>query len=171
MLMARAGRLKILEILCCFFRSVIALTPQDLLPCVYLCCNKIAPAFEGVEVGVGDALLIKSITEATGRTMASVKAAYAETGDLGLVAEQSRTTQKTLFKPQQLTVRRCAALARLRTCASVAHPLCLPACLTAYAPSPAWPAREAKTARWAPSASYWWRAKAARRATWCAHCR
>jgi hypothetical protein len=48
--------------MCDFFRSVIALTPADLLPCVYLCCNKIAPAYEGRELGIGDALLFKVVS-------------------------------------------------------------------------------------------------------------
>lgn len=41
------------------FRAVIATTPSDLLPMVYLCTNRVAPAHEGVELGIGDATLIK----------------------------------------------------------------------------------------------------------------
>ncbi len=46
-----SGRLKIVEILANYFRSVMALTPDDLLPSVYLCLNRLAPAYEGVELG------------------------------------------------------------------------------------------------------------------------
>lgn len=46
-----SGRLKSVEILGNYFRSVMALTPEDLLPSVYLCLNKLAPAYEGVELG------------------------------------------------------------------------------------------------------------------------
>lgn len=35
-------RLKITSILSNFFRSVIVLSPNDLLPCVYLCLNKVS---------------------------------------------------------------------------------------------------------------------------------
>ena len=42
-----SARLKIIEILSNYFRSVIVLTPEDLLPSVYLCLNKLAPAYEG----------------------------------------------------------------------------------------------------------------------------
>lgn len=59
-------RLKNVEMLCNFFRSVIILSPDDLLQCMYLCLNKIAPAYEGVELGIGDTVLIKALAEATG---------------------------------------------------------------------------------------------------------
>ena len=55
-----------IETLCNFFRSVIALTPNELLPCVYLCLNKLAPAYEGVELGIGETLLMKAIAQCTG---------------------------------------------------------------------------------------------------------
>ena len=59
-------RLRMTEILCNFFRSVIVLSPQDLLQCVYLCLNKLAPAYKGVELGIGDTVLMKAIAQATG---------------------------------------------------------------------------------------------------------
>ena len=43
------------------FRSIIATTPEDLLPTVYLICNEVAPTFMGVELGIGDGLIIKAI--------------------------------------------------------------------------------------------------------------
>lgn len=55
-----------IEILSNFFRSVMALSPDDLLFCVYLCLNKLAPAYKGVELGVGDMVLMKAIAQATG---------------------------------------------------------------------------------------------------------
>ena len=59
-------RLKTIEILCNFFRSVIALSSDDLLNCVYLCLNKLAPAYEGMELGIGETVLMKAIAQATG---------------------------------------------------------------------------------------------------------
>ena len=41
------------------FRAIIATTPEDLLPTVYLCTNKVAPSHEGIELGIGDATLVK----------------------------------------------------------------------------------------------------------------
>nr|CAH7764913.1 unnamed protein product [Callosobruchus chinensis] len=94
-----------IEILSNYFRSVIALTQADLLPSVYLCLNKIAPAYEGVELGIADTIVMKAIAQSTGRTFAQVKADVQETGDFGLVAEKSKSNQKMLFKPARLTVR------------------------------------------------------------------
>lgn len=102
-----SSRLAIQETLCNLFRSIIALSPFDLLPTIYLCSNKLAPAYEGVELGLGDALLIKAISQATGRADRDVKTSLKTEGDLGLVAEKSRSQQKTLgfaTKKKPLTV-------------------------------------------------------------------
>jgi DNA ligase-1 len=98
-------RLEITKMLENFFRDVIELTPEDLKASVYLACNKIAPQFENIELGIGDSFLIKAITTSTGRSTKRVKSDYEKSGDLGIVAEQSRSSQKTLFKPKPLTVR------------------------------------------------------------------
>lgn len=100
-----SARLRIIEILSNYFRSVIVLTPEDLLPSVYLCLNKIAPAFEGLELGVAETNLMKAIAQSTGRTLSKIKADAQQCGDLGLVAEQSKRNQKMMFKPARLTVR------------------------------------------------------------------
>ncbi|KAL3275473.1 hypothetical protein HHI36_020233 [Cryptolaemus montrouzieri] len=100
-----SGRLRIIEILSNYFRSCIILSPDDLLASVYLCLNKLGPAYEGLELGVAETSLMKAIAQSTGRTLAQIKADAKETGDLGIVAEQSRSNQKTLFQPAPLTVR------------------------------------------------------------------
>ncbi|XP_003224638.1 DNA ligase 1 [Anolis carolinensis] len=97
-----SARLKIIETLSNFFRSVIALSPEDLLPCVYLCLNRLGPAYEGLELGIGKTILMKALAQATGRQLDQIKAEAAEKGDLGLVAESSRTTQGTMFAPPKL---------------------------------------------------------------------
>ena len=53
-----------------------ATSPEDLLPVVYLVANRIAPPHEGVEMGIGDATIIKALAEATGRKEAQVKSEY-----------------------------------------------------------------------------------------------
>ncbi|XP_057321469.1 DNA ligase 1 isoform X2 [Microplitis mediator] len=99
-----SSRLKIVEILSNYLRSVIVLTPEDLLPSVYLCLNQLAPAYEGLELGIAETTLIKAIAQCTGRTPAQIKADAQEAGDLGIVAEGSRSNQRVMFQPAALTV-------------------------------------------------------------------
>ncbi|BBM98673.1 DNA ligase 1 [Marchantia polymorpha subsp. ruderalis] len=96
-------RLAITEIICNVFRTVIATSPGDLLAVVYLSANKVAPAHEGVELGIGDAAIIKTLAEAYGRKEDQIKSQLKAMGDLGLVAKASRSTQRLMFKPPPLT--------------------------------------------------------------------
>ncbi|KAH9898363.1 ATP-dependent DNA ligase [Cubamyces lactineus] len=77
---------------------------QSLLQAVYLCINRLCPDYVGIELGIGESLLIKAISESTGRSMSVVKADLKKEGDLGLVAMNSKNSQKTLFKPKPLTL-------------------------------------------------------------------
>ncbi|KAI0348086.1 ATP-dependent DNA ligase [Trametopsis cervina] len=77
---------------------------KSLLQSVYLCINRLCPDYVGVELGIGESLLLKAIGESTGRSLATVKADLKKEGDLGLVAKNSKNSQKTLFKPKPLTV-------------------------------------------------------------------
>ena len=54
-----SARLKIIEILSNFFRSVIAFSPDELLSTLYLSLNQLTPAYVGIELGIGEAQLIK----------------------------------------------------------------------------------------------------------------
>jgi hypothetical protein len=67
-----------------------------LYPILYLCSNTVAPAYQCVELGIGDALLQKAIGEACGLHANQVKAKYEVIGDLGIVAQQVKSKQKTL---------------------------------------------------------------------------
>lgn len=117
-----SSRLKIVELLRDFFRQVLWLTPADLLPAIYLSINRLAPEYQGVELGVGESILMKAVADATGRTLQMVKvynttccaacfpshilpqASYTELGDLGLVAKASRNVQRTMMPPTPLTI-------------------------------------------------------------------
>ena len=99
------GRLKITMTLTNLFRSAIVLSPKDVLSCVYLSLNKLGPAYEGQELGIGETLLMKALAQATGRNVDKIKENLHAVGDLGLVAEQSRSSQKMLFVPSRLTVK------------------------------------------------------------------
>lgn len=102
---ATTKRLAILEILTKLLVKVVKLSPEDLLPCVYLCINRLCPDYEGLELGIGESILVKSIAQSTGRDVARIKKDLETKGDLGLVAIGSRQKQPTMFKSAALTVR------------------------------------------------------------------
>lgn len=77
---------------------------DSLLRTVYLCINRLCPDYTGIELGIGESLLVKAIGESTGRSLQLIKADLKKEGDLGLVAMNSKNMQKTLFKPKALTV-------------------------------------------------------------------
>ena len=56
-------------------------------PIVYLLQAQLRPAYEGVEVGLGERLLARAIAEAYGLPAARVRARLSALGDLGIVAE------------------------------------------------------------------------------------
>jgi DNA ligase-1 len=88
-----------------FLRQVLRLTPEDLEPTVMLMINKLAPDYAGIELGIGESLIMKAIGETTGRSLQVVKDDQKKIGDLGLVAIKSRSTQPTMFKSKALTIR------------------------------------------------------------------
>jgi DNA ligase-1 len=118
-------RIEIAELLTNALRTILASSPDDLLAAVYLASNAIAPQHEGVDLGIGDATLIKALAEATGRKETAIKADYKTEGDLGIVAMESRSTQRTMFTPPPLTVtgvlREFRAIAKTEGKSSVDH--------------------------------------------------
>lgn len=101
---ANSSRLKMIEILSNFFSSVIHLSPKELPQCICLMLNQLGPAYEGLELGLGDTVIMKAICLATGRSESHIKTELKEKGDLGTIAESSRVNQTLLFKPKPLTV-------------------------------------------------------------------
>ena len=102
---AESKRLKITEMMANCFRSVMARSPSELLPVVCLATNKIAPAYAGLELGIGDSIMIKAVAETCGRSVDAIKAQLEQEGDLGVVALSSRGKQVTLSKPKPLTAK------------------------------------------------------------------
>lgn len=98
-------RLEILAHCSLFLRQVARLTPDDLLPTVLLMIGKLAADYAGVELGIGESLIMKAIGESTGRNLKIIKEDQQKIGDLGLVAARSRQNQPTMFKPKPLSVR------------------------------------------------------------------
>ncbi len=101
---ATTKRLIISSYITKFFKQVIQLSPDNLLPCLYLCINRLCPEYEGLELGVGETLLMKAVAGATGRNVAAIKKQVEEVGDLGTVAQTSRSGQMIIGQPRPLNV-------------------------------------------------------------------
>ncbi|KAF8321224.1 DNA ligase I [Clavulina sp. PMI_390] len=105
---ATTKRLEITSLLMSFLLLVIERSkPGDSEPlrqAVYLCINRLCPDYMGLELGIGESLLQKAIAQSTGRKPDAIKADFKEVGDLGLVAMNSKGSQRTLFKPKPLSV-------------------------------------------------------------------
>ncbi|EGG20126.1 DNA ligase I [Cavenderia fasciculata] len=97
-------RLLIIEHLTNLFRSIMALTPGDLINTIYMSINKIGPSYGGKELGIGESILMKAVAESTGRTMEFIKQELKTVGDLGIIAQSSRMTQTMMFAPPPLTI-------------------------------------------------------------------
>lgn len=88
-----------------FLQQVLRLTPNDLLPTIQLMLNKLAADYAGIELGIGESLIMKAIGESSGRSLQVIKEDHRKIGDLGLVAAKSKSKQGQMFKPKALTVR------------------------------------------------------------------
>lgn len=102
-----SGRLKITALVSEFYLEVLEQfpDPQKLVRIVYLFINRLGPDYEpDLELGLGETLLIKAISECYGRPSSKIKKDYQQAGDLGLVAQKSRSGQPTMFKPALLDI-------------------------------------------------------------------
>ena len=59
----------------------------------------------GLELNVGENLLFKAIAQTTGRSTDRIKADVKQLGDLGKVAEASKSNQRVMFQPAKLNIR------------------------------------------------------------------
>ncbi|EPZ30811.1 DNA ligase, ATP-dependent, central domain-containing protein [Rozella allomycis CSF55] len=97
-------RLVINDILTNFFIKLINESQKDLLPSVYLSLNQIAPTFEGIELGIGETVLVKAVSAVTGRSISAIRNDVKELGDLGKVAQSSKSSQKMMYTPKSLSI-------------------------------------------------------------------
>ncbi len=99
---AITGRLDMIDLL----KKLFVETPPDILDkVVYLTLGSIAPAYEGVELGIGEKLLLKALSLATGISQDKLEKKYPELGDIGMLAEwavKNKTAQS--FFQEDLTV-------------------------------------------------------------------
>ncbi|KAI5966049.1 cdc17 [Candida margitis] len=104
---AESSRLKITAIISQYFLDILQQQNDvsKLVKIVYLFINRLGPDYEpDLELGLGETLLVKAISEGYGRTPAKIKQDLKEYGDLGIVAQKSRSGQRTMFKPTSLDV-------------------------------------------------------------------
>lgn len=101
-----SSRLKIISIVSEFYFEILKQSSvEKLVKIVYLSINRLGPDYEpDLELGLGETLLIKAISECYGRATTKIKADYKAMGDLGLVAQKSRSGQPTMFKPTPLDI-------------------------------------------------------------------
>lgn len=100
-----SSRLAIIKLCSDFLIKIMKEDQRNLIPVTYLCINKLGPDYmPGMELGLGEGLLMKTISESCGKSLAQVKLEYKETGDLGEIAMTARNIQPTMFKPKPLTV-------------------------------------------------------------------
>lgn len=86
-----SGRLKMYSVLGEIFKRA---SSSEIAAVAYLCGGRLLPAFSGVEIGMGEQLLIRAIAAASSKTTNTVKAAFNKMGDLGLVVEKMITPEK-----------------------------------------------------------------------------
>ncbi len=61
---------------------------EDLAPIVYLTQERLGPAFEPIDFGIGEALAAEALAKATGKDKDAIKKLYKQFGDYGVVAEK-----------------------------------------------------------------------------------
>ena len=112
---ATSSRLEMASHLAELFRTM---PPELLQRVVYLLQGKVAPDYEGLEVGLAEKLILRALAFTTGLALPSLEEQARERGDLGEVAQWAlkRKKQRALFN-ESLTVKRVftnlARMARL----------------------------------------------------------
>ncbi|KAJ7530648.1 hypothetical protein O6H91_14G012600 [Diphasiastrum complanatum] len=99
-----SGRLRTIDMLCNMFRSLLDLSPEAVLPAVYLAVNRIAPDYEHVDLNIGGNIVSAAVSEVAGVSRAKLRAMYTMMGDLGDVAQACRQKQSILKLPEHLSI-------------------------------------------------------------------
>lgn len=82
---ATSKRLEMTRILGELFKEA---ETEEIGPIVYLTQERLGPAFEGIEFGIGEALAAAALSQATGKPREEIRKAYKSKGDYGDVAEE-----------------------------------------------------------------------------------
>ena len=98
------SRIAILNTLTNVLRTIILKYPSSLLPAVYLLSNSLGPQFIPIELGLGSAIITRSIQQVSGVSSAALKKLYNATGDPGDVAFAAKSNLRTLIPHAALTI-------------------------------------------------------------------
>jgi DNA ligase-1 len=100
------SRKKTIVVLTNLFRLILIKYKNELIHAIYLIINKVGPDYEGLELGVGDQIVMRAMAEAYGRKESDLKAMIdrGTVSDLGEAALESRVKQSMLMQPAPLTV-------------------------------------------------------------------
>ncbi|KAL8952021.1 MAG: hypothetical protein Q9222_002040 [Ikaeria aurantiellina] len=100
------SRIKIVDTLVNFLRTIIEGDPDSLLPAVWLATNAISPPYISLELGLGGSSISKALKNMCGLDNASLKTLYDKHGDAGDVAFEAKKRQTfTLRKPKPLSIK------------------------------------------------------------------
>ncbi|KAL8781158.1 MAG: hypothetical protein Q9213_006126 [Squamulea squamosa] len=100
------SRIKIVDTLVNFLRTIIEGDPGSLLPAVWLATNAISPPYISLELGLGGSAISKALKNMCGLDNAGLKTLYDKHGDAGDVAFEAKKRQSfTLRKPKPLSIK------------------------------------------------------------------
>ena len=69
---------------------------SDISQIIYLSQGRVAPSFEQIEFGMGEALVAEALAQVSGQTRDDIRERFAEVGDYGLVAAELRADASDL---------------------------------------------------------------------------
>ena len=110
-----SSRLEIQNHVTNLYNASLRENPSEMYHLMYLTSNSVAPAYECIELGVGDAILMKALGEAGGTNVSMIKGKYEKEGDLGTVAKFVKGRQRTLgfgVKPKPLLAKEVLEMLR-----------------------------------------------------------
>ena len=100
------SRIKIVDTLVNFLRTIIESDSTSLLPAVWLATNAISPPYISLELGLGGSAISKALKKTCMLDNAGLKVLYDKYGDAGDVAFEAKKRQTfTLRKPKPLSVK------------------------------------------------------------------
>ncbi|KAL3644358.1 hypothetical protein CASFOL_012290 [Castilleja foliolosa] len=108
----KKGKLKAMSVLCNMFRSLLVLSPGDVLPAMYLCTNRISPEHENMELNIGVSIVEAALEEVCGTSRSKIRNLYNSVGDYGDVAMLCRQSQSLLAPPAALTIQEVYSVLR-----------------------------------------------------------